>query len=553
MNSTHDELSVLVVGGRTTGMMMAAELARYGIAVRIIDQSPGIDPHSRATLLHSRTLEIFQTLGCADELVNGAQPLHGFVQYANGKLLGRSEVRDVDSLFPVGVAKSQAKTERTLEGHLTRLGVTVERNTKLIDFHQTTHSVVATLQRDDGPEQIVQAGWLIGCDGAHSTVRRKTNNSFPGQVDPFPYMLADVIVDGPLRADDGYAFYHDHGDLFLFLLDEGRRLVVASCDAEADVKSPLSLEEVQRTVDDRGIPGLKLRDPRWLTHFHINYRQAPHYRDSRIFLAGDAAHIHSLVGGHGMNTGIQDAHNLAWKLAMVIRGEAPEKWLNSYEAERWSVAKDVIASTKHATEQAESFASLSPAARERFKQHCVSTASQNDTARRKAEELDIEYRSSPLCSEPETPIASGIPAGRCIPGGIEIETDGRRCVLLDLLRRPRHQLLVFTSNRFDKTKRENVGDLMQVTDQHVSWIDVLIVRDPGDDDLIANSIFTQKQSITQISDPDGELSKAFDARNCGFYFIRPDGYVACRGNSHTDLSRYLDSVLDSHASTDLRH
>ena len=200
---------------------MAAELARHGVLVRIIDKSPGIDPHSRATLVHSRTLEILHGLGIADQVTEDAQPLHGICLYVNGRRIGRSQEEAVDSLFPVGVALSQARTETVLERYLNSFGVTVERSTQLTAMSHSADGICAALRHADGREEIVDTPWLIGCDGAHSTVRHLTEEVFPGEADPYPYMLADVVVDGPLQSEDAYMFLNDHGDLFFFVLGRG--------------------------------------------------------------------------------------------------------------------------------------------------------------------------------------------------------------------------------------------------------------------------------------------------------------------------------------------
>ncbi len=301
---------ILVVGGRTTGLMMAAELARHGASVRIVDRSPGIDPHSRATLLHSRTLEILDSLGIAEQVTEIGQPMRRIRLYANGKFVGQSQEDAVDSPFPCGVALSQAKTEAILERHLNNLGVAVERSTQLTAMDQHTAGVRATLEYAGGRQEIVETPWLIGCDGAHSTVRHLIAEEFAGESDSFPYMLIDAIVDGCFEPDDVHVYLHDEGDLFFFVLDEGRRLVVASGPKNSSIREAPTLDQMQQMVKRRSYGQFRLSDPRWLSCFHIHYRLAPHYRHGRTFLAGDAAHVHSLIGGQGMNTGIQDAHNL---------------------------------------------------------------------------------------------------------------------------------------------------------------------------------------------------------------------------------------------------
>src|SRR5262249_35924295 len=295
----------------------------------------------------------------------------------------------------------QCRTEAILEALLGRLGVTVERQTELLALKQHVHGVSVTLSNAAGREENVETPWLIGCDGAHSTVRHLTHQSFPGEEDPHQFVLADVIAAGPVASDEGHGFLCDTGVLFMFPLPRGRTLVVATLAQHHDDPTELpSLEQMQALLNERGPAGMSISDPQWLSYYRIHYRLTRHYRHGqRIFLAGDAVHVHSPVGGQGMNTGIQDAYNLAWKLALVARGLAPDSLLASYEAERRAVAKGVIETSRMMTERSEAFSHLSEAERERLYVNVVVPEAE---ARRKAqhmEELDIDYRRSPICAE----------------------------------------------------------------------------------------------------------------------------------------------------------
>ena len=401
------EKPVLVVGGRVTGMMMAGELARHGVPVCIIDKSPGIDPHSRATYLHARTLEILHGLGLADEIVTKGQPMKAVSLYANGDHVATTPVLPVDSPFPWGSAYAQCKTESILEKHLHRLGVDVHRSTELLSLDQSADEVRATIKRPDGDEETITTPWLIGCDGAHSATRKLIDKTFPGEMDPIPYLIADVVVDGSIKPDVAYLCLHDQGDVWIFLLDEGRRQVLATLPKDSPRREPPTLEEMQQLVDERSFTGLRLHDARWLSLYHTHYRLTPHYRQGRVFLAGDAAHVHGVIGGQGMNTGIQDAHNLAWKLALVMRGVVPRWWLDTYENERRRVAENVIAWTKEANDQLTSFAELGPHERERLCEQLVVPKRNRMETREHVEEIDLDYQTCELCFEPDENFAFG--------------------------------------------------------------------------------------------------------------------------------------------------
>ncbi len=536
MNKTSADSPVLVVGGRTTGLMMAAELARHDVAVRIIDKSPGIDPHCRATVLHSRSLEILHSLGIVDEIVACAQSLHGVCLYVNGEARGRSEELPVDSPFPLSLGLPQATTETILEKHLNSLGVFVERNTQLTSLEQSADKVRASVLHDDGREEVVETPWVIGCDGAHSTVRHLTEETFPGEADPYPYLLADVVIDGALEPGDVYFYLHDDGELFLFILNEGRRLVVANVAKETDISRTPTLEQVQELVTQRSGHDFHLSDPRWLTYFHINYRLAPHYRHGRTFLAGDAAHVHSLLGGLGMNTGIQDAHNLAWKLALVMRGGAPVTWLETYETERRQVAEDVIATTKIATQHAELFAELSSTDREKLVTHMFVPEGEKMRVRNHEEQIDLDYRSSPICLEPEGEFANGPHAGaRAVDAPILL--DGQPCQFYDLMRSSKHCLFLFapaSPQGSDLSELTTVAET--VARDHGHWIAVHIV-----DDWQGES--TVPSNVTLIEDPQQTLRQRYGIESTGMYLIRPDGYVAYRSRRLESLDEYLARIL----------
>jgi len=527
---------VLVVGGRTTGLMMGSELARRGVPVRVIDKSPGIDPHVRANLLHSRTLEIFQGLGLAERATLGSFAEKGVRLYANGRLVGAMLHAPIDSPFPFGMSQSQARTEAVLEEHLNAHAVSVERSVELVGLSQDESRALATLQHADGRREVVETPWVIGCDGAHSSTRHFTGCAFPGDRDPYPYLLADVVVEGDLEEDRGYLFLHDEGDLFIFsTLPERRRLICANAPTGYDASQAPTLDLMQALVDARGLPGLRLSDPRWLTGFRIHYRLAPHYRHGRTFLAGDAAHVHSLLAGQGMNTGIQDACNLAWKLAVVLRGSAPEWWLDTYESERRKVGEQVVAMTRTATEQAELFAALSPAERERLVAHMVVPAPERLAAARHLQEVDLDYRSSPLCFEPGGEFDAGPHAGAQAPDAAPIVVDGEKRSLYRLLGGVNHHLLLFDSRAPGAPAGALEAACRAALERCGSWVDVCVVgRDepPG----------RWPTGITVIGDPQGALRERYRADSPCLYLIRPDGYIAYRSRRWDGLGDYLDRV-----------
>jgi 2-polyprenyl-6-methoxyphenol hydroxylase-like FAD-dependent oxidoreductase len=528
---------VLVVGGRTTGLMMAAELTRHGVSVRIVDKSPGIDPHSRATYLRARTLEILHGLGLAEEIVARGQPLKSIRLYANGKHVASSPQLPVDSPFPWGAAFAQCKTEAILEKHLHRLGVEVQRSTELLAFEQSVDSVRATIKKPDGSEETIATPWIIGCDGANSITRRLIDEAFPGETDPVPYLLADVVVDGPIKPEVAYLCMHDKGDVFVFLLDEGRRQIIATLPKNSPRSEAPTLEEMQQIVDERGFTGLRLSDSRWLTLYHTHYRLAPHYRRGRAFLAGDAAHVHSVIGGQGMNTGIQDAHNLAWKLALVMRGVAPTWWLETYESERRRIAADVIAWTKKATDQFTLFAELTPAERDRIFEHMAVPECERLNLREHQEEIDLDYRSCRLCFEPDDNFAAGPHPGARAPDAAPLALAGKPSTLIEALRAPCHHLLLFSSSATAAFEPGLVTAAQKALDRHGHWLEVFVVGSNKSEPLLP-------AGATLLEDPQGALRQRYGGDVARLYLIRPDGYVAYRSRRVDSLNEYLLRVLN---------
>ena len=238
----------------------------------------------------------------------------------------------------------QSDTERLLEAHLGRFGVAVERQAELTGFTSDDSGVEAVLRHGDGREETIRTEWLIGCDGAHSTVRHTLELPFEGETLQSDWMLADVHMTGfPFPDTEIATYWHQDGVLVVFPISPGRyRIVADHGPAEGREPDDPTLDQVQAVLSRRGPAGLVVSDPVWLSGFRINERKVRDYRSGRAFLAGDAAHVHSPAGGQGMNTGMQDAFNLAWKLAMVCRQSGSGALLDSYSVERSEVGRQVL-------------------------------------------------------------------------------------------------------------------------------------------------------------------------------------------------------------------
>jgi 2-polyprenyl-6-methoxyphenol hydroxylase-like FAD-dependent oxidoreductase len=344
---------VLIVGAGPTGMTAAIELKRAGLNVRIVDKSLHMAQHSQALVVQARTLEQFQRYGIAAAAVERGHKLTRGDFWSEGKQILSVSLEKVQSRYPYALMLPQSETEKILNECMESLGVTTERGTQLVSLTQPEGLVSAVLQAADGKEEQLNPTWVIGCDGAHSTIRSMMDIPFEGGGVGLSFFLGDLEVDGPDAPGDELSIHFHHGDVvFMARLPNNLvRLIVAVHDRQdEDLKRDLTLKDFQDAVDNAGVK-VSIRSAGWMTPFRVNDLQARHYRAGSVFLAGDASHIHSPVGGQGMNTGIQDVANLAWKLAAVARG-ADDALLDSYEEERAAVGKALLRFTERGLKMA---------------------------------------------------------------------------------------------------------------------------------------------------------------------------------------------------------
>jgi 2-polyprenyl-6-methoxyphenol hydroxylase-like FAD-dependent oxidoreductase len=393
---------VLIAGAGPVGLTMASELARYGVSVRIVDKNAARTDKSKALVLWPRTLELIDRMGCTDRFIQAGLKAEGANILSGHQEIAHVEMTHIESPYNFVLMIPQSDTERLLEEHLATFGIKAERQVELKQFQSTAGGVSCTLLHSDGHEEIAEASWLIGCDGAHSTVRHQLGMEFHGSTLLSDWLLADIHLKGVTGAPAVNIFWHTEGVLVLFPLPGMRYRVIADVGessgpiGEGQRPTP-TVEQVQSILDVRGPGGIHAGDPVWLSSFSINERKVADYRSGRVFLAGDAAHVHSPAGGQGMNTGMQDACNLAWKLALVSRGIcAQEPLLASYSAERSAIAKLVLEATGKAT----SIAVMQGGVKQSIRNHVASLifgfAPVTHTMANLLSEVAVAYPDSPL-------------------------------------------------------------------------------------------------------------------------------------------------------------
>lgn len=346
--------TVLVSGAGPVGLVMALELARYGVPVRLVDRMAGRETTSRAVAVWPRTLELLERAGggLSAELVGLGNRVTVANIFAGAAEIARVELSEVATPYPFVLMLPQSETERVLVRHLEARGVAAELGVELTGFEADADGVTATLRHADGREETGRYGALIACDGAHSVVRHRLGLSFEGDTLGNDWAQGDFHIEGvPFPPNEFATWWHEDGPAVLFPLGGTRyRLILGLGPSQGVVPPPPSLATFQSILDARGPGGMRLADTVWTTSFRINERQVEKYRVGRVFLAGDAAHVHSPAGGQGMNTGMQDAVNLAWKLALVLRGLSDSPLLlDSYDPERRAVGAGVIASAGRLT------------------------------------------------------------------------------------------------------------------------------------------------------------------------------------------------------------
>jgi 2-polyprenyl-6-methoxyphenol hydroxylase-like FAD-dependent oxidoreductase len=390
---------VLIAGAGPVGLVMAIELARYGVAVRIIDKAPQRTDKSKALVVWSRSLELLARAGCSAGLVDAGYKVSSINISADGKSIARFTLEGLPTPYSYGLMIPQSDTERVLDQFLNSLGLKVERSVELIRFIASDDKVVSTLHHADGAEEIAETSWLIGCDGAHSTVRHQLGMEFHGETSLINWILADIHLENIPRAPEINVVWHSDGLLATFPIAEDRYRIIADVGVVPENSNPSAeptLEEVQAILDRRFPGGARATNPIWLSSFRINERKVADYQAGRVFLAGDAAHVHSPAGGQGMNTGMQDACNLAWKLALVVRGIGSESLLDSYSAERSPIGDQVLKETGRVT----SMATLTGKLKQSLRNHAVALVLGLPLARKFAadatSEISIGYPHSPL-------------------------------------------------------------------------------------------------------------------------------------------------------------
>ncbi|MFE2735241.1 FAD-dependent monooxygenase [Streptomyces sp. NPDC059349] len=550
------DVDVLVVGAGPVGLTAAAELRRHGVDCRIVDRLAVPNPYAKAIGVVPRTLEVWDAMGLVGRALDEAVPHLGQLVYIDGKPRPRVELTLPPEIPYPFATLPQYETERLLTEHLAGFGTEVERSTELRSLELRPHDVEAVLAHADGRIERLHARYVVGCDGAHSLVRKAAGLTFEGDALPEQYMIGDVEVDWELPA--GYSMRSvnldangEVDDMLVCIPMPGvRRYWLSMLRPRAQAKGEdssstpdgtvlglgdgqgLDLGQIQAVLDRLSPEVTTASTLRWSSAFRTSHRLVDRYRNGRLFVAGDAAHIQPPIGGQGLNTGVQDAHNLAWKLALTVRGLATDDVLESYHSERHPVAQEVVDRTvRHARTVRQ--AGTGP----------LNNGADTEMALRRQAQLLVAYPGSPLV-QPQA--ADGTPAAGPAPGDRAPDCRGllsdlaaypRR--LFDLLRTPRHVLLLFAGSEHasgDGAARLEACAAEAHRAAHGLLDAYLVTAAEVPEDARPVGLRPPR-----VRDAAGEFRDAYAPRDGEALLIRPDGYLS--GRFHPAVPERLTAHL----------
>lgn len=536
---------VLIIGAGPVGLTMAAALTQHGVKCRLIEKTALPNDKSKALVVWCRTLELLDGLGLAEEFVRTGLKINGGSMYANGERLVHLLLTSDESPFGFPLMIPQNKTEELLTEHLAKNNVSIERHVELVTFHEISDGVRCTLRHADGSEEFIETPWVIGCDGAHSTVRHTLGVEFTGFAEPNDWMLADVHIAGPLAKDEVSIYWHERGVVAFFPIDQNRFRMISDLGpaSQNTIKEELTLHEVQTTINERGPAGLNISDPVWMSYFRINERKVADYRQGRVMLAGDAAHIHSPAGGQGMNTGMQDAFNLAWKLALIAHGQGQsEPLLQSYTLERSAVGDRVLKNAERFT----TMATLRSPVAQWLRNHIVPILGSFDFVQDKIRnewfELAINYRHSPLSTDQWLALTGGLMAGdRLCDAPLMAAANVHRTTIFSIINSTAHTLLLLPG----LCDPSSISQLFKIAANTTEVFPEM---------FSTHMILKNNQSVTGLNafndplwiDVDDRLHQKLHAKEPTLVLVRPDGYIGFRcqpadGQALIDhLSTYLN-------------
>ncbi|WP_181369424.1 FAD-dependent monooxygenase [Flavobacterium album] len=491
---------VIIAGAGPTGLALACQLLRYGIDLIILDKNESTTYLSKAMVVHARTLEIFDEMGLADKAVAEGQIAQQFTILSHGKTQGQMKIGAFGkglSPFPFALILEQSKTEQLLAKHLSELGTNVQWKSEIVRFDNTGDGVTVFYKDGQGNEQVIKGDYLVGCDGAASPVRHQIGLTFEGDTQERTFFVADVKMESPLTEDkDAWFVMIEKGFVLFFpMAGEKHYRVIGSVPEDLAKRGKATFADIATDLISQAEIPLEFPEEYWFSTYRVHSRMVESFSKGRCFIAGDAAHIHTPAGGQGMNTGIQDAYNLGWKLAFVLQGKANARLLDTYDEERRTNAVNLLKTTDRMFDILAGTSWLTNIFRLYLFPKLIKFATETPFINKRIfptlSQIGISYPDSPLTIESSL---GKTEAGDRMPWFM---INGES--IYDKLMEPAYKLLYFGN--------ENVAE-------------------------VTSSVPLSKLSFSEIPDP-------FESHSDFYIVLRPDNYIAYIGKDLTKVEKAL--------------
>jgi 2-polyprenyl-6-methoxyphenol hydroxylase-like FAD-dependent oxidoreductase len=539
--STH--VDVLVIGAGPSGLTAASELARHGVTCRIVDKKPGPIQYTQALGVQVRTREVLDAMGISHEWTDAGAPFEKMIINAYGEHLATIKVAGVDSFYPYPLGVGQNVTEKLLTENLQRLGVSVERLVEATRFIERDDHCEVQLKHPDGQEETVEADFVVSGEGSNSMVRQALGIQFVGErYEGTEFLQVDGEYHGAYPNMRGVRAFMSkkHGVVLFPLKDENvYRIICFRPDQDPSNRTPPTLEEMQALVREYADPEAEISNPRWLNRFRCQCRAADALRKGRAFLVGDAGHVHVPIGGQGMNTGMQDAFNLAWKLAYYVKGISPISLLDSYNEERHPNALALVKKTDSAFHALLGATNMNELALKLIGSAVLNAEIVQNKVRNVMAEFDVNYRNSAAVEEHGG--GSGPKAGDRAPDAFVVQTPQKTTVrLFDVMRHTNWTLFYFAGKDAKAQIDESFAAVKSlIEDDYKSLVSLkLVVCNP-------QNLPDNLKAVPILIDREHYAHDHYGADHPLLVLVRPDWYIAFRSRSNEteNLAKYLQKMF----------